>query len=319
VSRPSTTRRGFTLIELLVVIAIIAILIGLLLPAVQKVREAASRMKCSNNLKQLSLAVHNYENVQKNLPKHVFAAAFGDTREYGLGVALLPYLEQDALKNKFDPAVNYDHSNNTDALKVPLNVFQCPSVPQNRFVARNRLLNPNYLGATTDYVSVRGTRFDTGIPDDPNAKSALEPTSGATLTTLAKPSLALVTDGTSNSLVFEERAGLPDQWIKGRKIGPVGTNSNPFGSWASWWGPWLRSFDDQGNVLTTMNAPCIINCANFAGTNENESGIYAFHTGGTNVAFLDGSVRFLRESITPQLLAALLSRAGGEIVNSNDY
>jgi prepilin-type processing-associated H-X9-DG protein len=167
-------------------------------------------------------------------------------------------------------------------------------------------------------VSIRGTWFDSGIPGNQASQGALDPTTGDDLA-VTRPSLALITDGTSNTLLFEERAGLPDKWVRGGKTDVVSTNSNPFGSWASWWGPWLQPFDTQGTAITSINAPCVINCANFAGTNPNQAGVYSFHTGGVNVAFADGSVRFLSASISTRTFVALLSRGGGEVITSADF
>src|SRR5437660_4954836 len=145
-------RRAFTLIELLVVIAIIAILIGLLLPAVQKVREAAARAKCSNNLKQLALACHNYHDVNTRLPGGVETGA---ARYSSLFVELLPYIEQNPLYRQWDfanPSTNYGGSNARAA--VLFSLHYCPSHPVNS--------NPIQLGslfiALTTYDGNGGTR-----------------------------------------------------------------------------------------------------------------------------------------------------------------
>ncbi len=119
-------RAAFTLIELLVVIAIIAILIGLLLPAVQKVRESANRVKCSNNLRQIGLGIHNYASANDDLmpDTHRYTAPL-----YGWLVKLLPYLEQDNLFRLYDPTLDWFHPNNAPMYKVRLPGLQCPSTP----------------------------------------------------------------------------------------------------------------------------------------------------------------------------------------------
>src|SRR3954471_2701755 len=129
-----SSRRGFTLIELLVVIAIIAILIGLLLPAVQKVRAAAARAQCQNNLKQLGLALHNYHDTTGFFPPSATNAAFnpGWAKVHGWGPFLLPYIEQGNLANLYQWTSDWNTAVNAAAVSTVVKTFLCPSAPAGR-------------------------------------------------------------------------------------------------------------------------------------------------------------------------------------------
>jgi len=155
---------AFTLVELLVVIAIIGILIALLLPAVQAAREAARRMSCSNNLKQIALAVANYESGLKTYPpSRIIFRPPGSTRTTvnGMLTLILPYIEQTNLAEIYDYGKGFDHADNQQAVNMPIPVYQCPSVPgdrtmpiYNRF-ARGAETPPGFTSQTTDYMHPR--------------------------------------------------------------------------------------------------------------------------------------------------------------------
>lgn len=301
-------RRAFTLIELLVVIAIIAILIALLVPAVQKVREASSRTQCQNNMKQLALAIHSYENVYRHLPPGNVSNATGralfPNGERGLLVFLLPYIEQEALFNRFDfgnPTTQKDWSNavNQPAYQTPLAIFQCPSAPQGRTDTFGAWVN----AATSDYNVVNkveiggGSAYAKGlVPFTVTNASRL-----GMLDNNAKIRFIAITDGTSNTIAFAEDAGRPTAYANGLPVTPNTSGA----AWADNDGQFsIHGYSQDG---LASGGPCAVNC-----TNRNE--IYAFHPGGANVAFGDGSVRFLERSIDVKFVYAMVTRANDDPV-----
>src|SRR5687768_14451394 len=207
----SIRRKGFTLIELLVVIAIIAILIGLLLPAVQKVREAANRAKCQNNLKQLGLALHNYNDTHGNLPGNVRPAATGTVRVRWATV-LLPYYEQDNIFKIYNQNVNWSDPVNAAAISIRLKVLECPSTPRpDRKDAVPETSTSTWNGylATGDYSGVYG--IDPALVQQGVAESGAP----GILSKTDLVRLSDVTDGLSNTIHLTESAGKPELYQGG--------------------------------------------------------------------------------------------------------
>jgi prepilin-type N-terminal cleavage/methylation domain-containing protein/prepilin-type processing-associated H-X9-DG protein len=315
--RFSPARSAFTLIELLVVIAIISILIGLLLPAVQKVREAANRTRCTNNLKQIGLALHNFHDTHGHLPSSFNVP--GRPR-LSFFTQALPFIEQQALYNRYDFDQDWFAPANLPATSTRIAIAQCPSTPSPaRLDGQPEAWSP--LVAVSDY----------GIPThvDPRLQTAgLVDFAGPGLIPKnePKPRFADATDGLSNTIALAESAGRPQLWQAGRPVGsPPGTRVNG--------GGWARaatdfSIDGSSSDGRLIPGPCAINCTNGENVTDypdpyygrDGSGeVYSFHAGGANVVFGDGSVRFLRQNVTMRTFAALVTRAGGEVVAVSDF
>jgi prepilin-type N-terminal cleavage/methylation domain-containing protein/prepilin-type processing-associated H-X9-DG protein len=305
---PIPTRRGFTLIELLVVIAIIAILIGLLLPAVQKVRDAAARLQCQNNLKQLGLAAMNYENTNGGLPPSrtdgTISTAPWYPYNHSWSVAIMPYIEQLNSFKLYTYAGDWNAATNWQAIRTYLKLFNCPSTPNQPRQDMTISAQPS----SGDYHAVNAIKDFVGIncfgylginnKDDPRLVGAMRRNQNTPITA--------ITDGTSNTIMIAEDAGRPQFYNKQRQIyDPVGKE----GGWADPNGAWSL---DGANPNGSIPGGCPMNCSN-------DSEMYSFHTAGANVVFADGSVHFLRETMDLCLLAKLITRAGGEIIDASGY
>ena len=312
--RQRAARRAFTLIELLVVIAIIAVLIGLLLPAVQKVREAAARTKCQNNMKQLGLALQSYHSQAGFFPPGGISPASGGVPNAvakKLGITandvyhtwspfLLPFLEQTALGGQYD--MNKSWETQSAVIGTPVAVFVCPSTPGGSTRVTTKTVRGSAVTAAPgDYAPNYG--YDAGL------ETGMYVDVAATRSGVLEPnkvwSIPEVRDGTSNTAVISEDAGRPDLGRAGKL---VTANGSTAGSWA-----------DRDNTYITHGAnaagtaspgPCHTNC-----TNGDE--VYSFHTGGANHVFADGSVHFIPASTDIRLFVKLLTRSGNDIAPSN--
>ena len=296
-------RPAFTLIELLVVMAIIAVLIGLLLPAVQKVREAAARIKCTNNLKEIGLALHNFESERRRFPPGAVIGPFPEAgvttpARHGVFPFLLPYLEQQPLSNQYRLDVSYNAQADPATVATQLRILQCPSAESDRLVTEAEFPDTWFggrKGACSDYNGIRGMESilaDLGwIEPAKNYEGAL--------TQNRMVRIADITDGTSNTILMAEAAGRPKLWRAGRLVDGVSDG-------AAWAAPGL--LHGRGSAADGIVQPghCAINC-----TNQRE--VYSFHPGGANVLMADGSVRFLKESIDIRVFAGLVTRAGREV------
>ncbi|MFO0926169.1 MAG: DUF1559 domain-containing protein [Gemmataceae bacterium] len=277
-------RYGFTLIELLVVIAIIAILIGLLLPAVQKVREAAARMQCSNNIKQLSLALHSYHDANQGLPPGLVKVGTTDYG-WGWGTYLLPYIEQSALYAAINPSNVVDPSTKVNEIRSILKGFRCPSDTGQAYNNRQwTWANKNIQPATSNYFGMAGSN-----------------PSGWTNTGLfyldSRVRLTDITDGTTNQIAIGERA-----WTVGA-----------YGYGAGVWAATAAANHDKDHYydLFCQTARMI----NWTGTDwdARHSAISSPHTGGAQVGLADGSVRMIQNTIDATIYNRLGSRNDGYV------
>jgi prepilin-type N-terminal cleavage/methylation domain-containing protein/prepilin-type processing-associated H-X9-DG protein len=315
---PTTTRRrGFTLIELLVVIAIIAVLVGLLLPAVQKVREAANRAKCANNLKQLGLALHNYHDTHREFPPaFVNKGPYGTTGfsfTHGWAAFVLPFVEQEALSKLYRWDFPLYAVENQPVVSRHLKIFQCPTTPeQDRYITFGPFQLLGTKGACGDYTVTLGV--DAGLAQlgwvdqvgDYRGALTHVPTPTLTASPSATPTrFADITDGASHTILLAEDAGRPRRWLA-RQGAPDQVLDG--GAWNHFKGGIIL----QGKTAdgTASLGTCPMNC-----TNAGE--VYSFHPGGANAVFADGSVHFLREGISIRVLARVISRAGGEVVSDD--
>jgi prepilin-type N-terminal cleavage/methylation domain-containing protein len=306
----SSRRSAFTLIELLVVIAIIAVLIGLLLPAVQKVRESASRMKCQNNLKQIALATHNYHDAVQKFPYAVLDRQPNETANtYATGLILiLPYLEQDAVARRWNPKLPRNDASTEAALgysnaslqKLLIPTYTCPTMtpPTGPLGGTEGRAYCSYLFAagTQDAVLQPYWSFY-GLPAPPAWDGVVIPNENP-LTVPVSPNkaptgMAGITDGTSNTFLVGETDFKP-RGVPSTTYGGVWA----FGYIGYSWGTTFHPFNKH-NWPTTGSTPY--------GAFRSE------HTGGASFALADGSVRFVRESISKAAYDAFGTRAGGEV------
>jgi prepilin-type N-terminal cleavage/methylation domain-containing protein/prepilin-type processing-associated H-X9-DG protein len=339
-------RRAFTLIELLVVIAIIAILIGLLLPAVQKVREAAARMKCSNNLKQIGLALHNYHDANNRFPP---GYVDGNTDPnstpdndvgpgWGWATFLLPYVEQDNLYKRINLGGPVGAGVNAQVSLTPLTIHQCPSDGNQQTVPiwDSNFSTPIAQVAHGNYVGCNGwEECFNGAGGNPLAGNGQDGLSGGfggagvgMFWRNSRVTFGSITDGTSNTIAVGERSSnhSPTTWtgaVPGGRC-PAWMATTPFTApntppQSAPTGPNGSAYDNadfgESLVLAHGNATHLPSADN---PFFDPDTFYSMHTGqGANFLFADGSVHFLTSGINPLTYQYLCTIAGGETFPSD--
>ncbi len=326
----SNERNAFTLVELLVVIAIIGILVALLLPAIQAARDAARRAQCQNNIRQLSLAVHNYVDTKKTLPSSVRPPGLTPLPRIAGFTLLLPFFEETARYARYDQTKNWFDPVNRPLVNQQISVLQCPSVPDPERLDGVPENTPWVadVGAASDYaptIFVDRRLKEANLVDEAVSGATMPPAKGSPglglLAYNVVTRLADVTDGLSKTIMYAETAGRPYLYRRGRLVGPFPDKRVNGGAWCR---PASDiSIDGASGDGTTAVGPCAINCTNgmdvggtafphpyYASVGTGEP--YAFHAGGANFAMGDGAVKWLDEKIDIRAFARLVTRSGAE-------
>lgn len=296
---------GFTLVELLVLLAIIGVLLSLLLPAVVSAREAARRLACLSNVRQVVLALHNYHSTYSSFPPQRVA-----TPATSWVILTLPYFEQQNLYDEYDRKLAWNHPNNQPMVRSQLTLFRCPSAPH--LVQRLDRISATLEAAAGDYAPPTAIAQGTVDAGYVSPRGSLTGLLNGTTGLSYRDAL----DGTSNTLMITEDSGRPF-FYAGRRRGPdenvPGNGNLPVSNGrvrgAGWADPSntipLHGFTRDG---LKSPGPCPINC-----TNNNEA--YSFHVGGVNTGFADGSTRFIQDSIPIDLYASMITAQAGDLVS----
>lgn len=296
--------KAFTLVELLVMIAILGTLMGLLLPAAQKVREAANRMSCANNLRQIGLALHNYNDSQGSLPPGYFCKPRPDptyvSPGWGWAAFILPYLEQENLHRQIDFKLPVEHPMHEAVRTTPLRMFTCPADPERGvFTVLDASGNPLVDAAANSYAACYGAGGE--ISEQPGKGNGI-------FYRNSRVRLTDITDGTSSTMAIGERAAFFTQT------------------------PWAGAITG-GTARITPGAPTSSNAVEEAPTmtlahtgshtmndaSADPDDFFTPHTGIGMVLFGDGGVRGLKRAVSLQVLQALSTRSGGEVINPEEY
>ncbi len=281
--------QGFTLVELLVVIAIIGILIALLLPAVQAAREAARRTQCTNNLKQLALALHNFHDARKSFPPGGGTDSTGQPL-WSWSALVLPFIEEQSAQNLIDFDFTYNTTENSTAIKTLLPTYQCPSAPANELLTCCVNLPGVMDTAETNYAAVATHRRGPGGSWHPY-DYAVDKSGTGVMFDNSKVKMGKITDGTSKTLLVAET--VRDDNDPGKKAYPAYCPNQQCTMGKTW--------AAENRVTTGFGINSLL-------VNWDNAGIRSNHKGGAHFAFADGHVIYLSENISQTTLIALTTR-----------
>lgn len=309
-------RQAFTLVELLVVIAVIGVLVALLLPAVQSVREAARRTTCLNNARQMGLALHNFESAYKVFPASGWTQA-GPGNPAGKYVGwrplILPHIEQGGLYDVYDRNLDWWEGSNLIAAAVPVPIFVCPTTPS-RDDVMSAIAKPPRPAITfanpvapTDYEALMGVQPSSINPFGPvpgyNAENRF-----AVMHRNSTVRFGDIADGTTTTLCIVETAGRPMVYRARQRSRPDLANDQGI-CWADSEGPY--SLDGASADGSIEGGGPAAGCE-YAMNKKNDNEVYSFHPGGAVVVFAGGNTDFMSESIQILVMAALATRDAGD-------